>query len=122
MKKHNFRELTIWKDSMNFVKKVYLISANLPTEERFGFVSQINRSSVSIPTNIAEVSGRTTNKEFVRFLDIAISSSYEFETELILIHDLFDVDTSEQIMELKSLQNKIGAFKRKLKNDMDNES
>jgi four helix bundle protein len=89
MKKHNFRELTIWKDSMSFVKKVYLISANLPTEERFGFVSQINRSSVSIPTHIAEGSGRTTNKEFVRFLDIAISSSYELETELILIHDLF---------------------------------
>ena len=122
MKKHNFRELTIWKDSMSFVKKVYLISANLPTEERFGFVSQINRSSVSIPTNIAEGSGRTTNKEFVRFLDIAISSSYELETELILIHDLFGVDTSEQIMELTSLQNKIGAFIRKLKDDMDNES
>ena len=107
---------------MSFVKKVYLISANLPTEERFGFVSQINRSSVSIPTNIAEGSGRTTNKEFVRFLDIAISSSYELETELILIHDLFGVDTSEQIMELTSLQNKIGAFIRKLKDDMDNES
>jgi four helix bundle protein len=122
MKKHNFRELSIWKDSMSFVKKVHLISANLPTEERFGFVSQINRSSVSIPTNIAEGSGRTTNKEFVRFLDIAISSSYELETELILINDLFDLDTSEQIMELTSLQNKIGAFIRKLKNDMDNES
>ncbi|MFN5912035.1 MAG: four helix bundle protein, partial [Bacteroidota bacterium] len=75
MKKHNFRELTIWKESMDFVKKVYRITPQLPSEERFGFISQINRSSFAIPSNIAEGSGRTSTKECIRFLEIAISSS-----------------------------------------------
>lgn len=122
MKKHNFRELTIWKDSMSFVKKDYLVSSVLPSDERFGFISQINRSSVAIPSNIAEGSGRTTNKEFVRFLEIAISSSYELETQLIRIKELFNVETKDLIDELTSLQNKIGAFIRKIRTDIENEN
>ena len=122
MKKHNFRELTIWKESMDFVKKVYRITPQLPSEERFGFISQINRSSFAIPSNIAEDSGRTSRKEFIRFLEIAISSSYELVTQLILKQDLFNVDAKILLDELTTLQNKIGAFIRKLKNDMNNES
>jgi four helix bundle protein len=121
MKKHNFRELIIWKDAMSFVKKVYLVSSKLPTDERFGFVLQINRSSVAIPSNIAEGSGRTTNKEFVRFLEIAISSSYELETQLILINELFNIETKTEIEELITLQNKIGAFIRKIRSDIEKE-
>ena len=120
MKKHNFRELTIWKDSMSFVKKVYLISANLPTEERFGFVSQINRSSVSIPTNIAEGSGRTTNKEFVRFLDIAISSSYELETQLILAEKFNYISNktllNEVFLEIEVESKMLNSFIKKVDN------
>ena len=67
-KSHNFRELKIWQDSMSLVKVVYEITSKLPIEERFGFVSQSNRCSVSIPSNIAEGSGRSSEKEFVRFL------------------------------------------------------
>ncbi len=122
MKKHNFRELTIWKESMDFVKKVYRITPQLPSEERFGFISQINRSSFAIPSNIAEDSGRTSRKEFIRFLEIAISSSYELVTQLILKQDLFNVDAKLLLDELTTLQNKIGAFIRKLRNDMNNES
>ncbi len=122
MKKHNFRELTIWKDSMSFVKKVYLVSSVLPADERFGFISQINRSSVAIPSNSAEGSGRTINKEFVRFLEIAISSSYELETQLILINELFNVETTDLIDDLTTLQNKIGAFIRKIRTDIENKN
>jgi four helix bundle protein len=107
---------------MSFVKKVYLVSSVLPIDERFGFISQINRSSVAIPSNIAEGSGRTTNKEFVRFLEIDISSSYELETQLILINDLFNVETKDLIDELTNLQNKIGAFIRKIRADIENEN
>lgn len=121
MKKHNFRELTIWKESMDFVKKVYRITPQLPSEERFGFISQINRSSVAIPSNIAEGSGRTSTKECIRFLEIAISSSYELVTQLILKQDLFNVDAKLLLDELTTLQNKIGAFIRKLRNDMNND-
>ena len=115
-KAHNFRELKIWKESMTLVKEIYLITSQLPSEEKFGFVSQINRCAVSIPSNIAEGSGRTSNKEFIHFLNIAISSSYELETQLILVEDLFQLDSRKQIDHLKELQLKIGAFKRSLNN------
>jgi four helix bundle protein len=119
MKKHNFRELNIWKDSMNLVRKIYAISALLPAEERFGFISQINRCSVSIPSNIAEGSGRSSNKEFMRFLEIAISSSYELETQLILLKDIFQLELEQILNELTLLQNKIGAFMRVIKNEIE---
>jgi four helix bundle protein len=85
-------------------------------DEKFGLVSQINRCAVSIPSNIAEGSGRTTEKEFLHFLNIAISSSYELETQLILIEDLFNIQTKNVLIELETLQKMIGAFKRILNN------
>lgn len=113
-KAHNFRELIIWKESMSLVKKIYILTSQLPSDERFGLVSQINRSCISIPSNIAEGSGRTTEKEFSRFLEIAISSSYELETQLILISELYEINIEDVVMDLKSIQFKIGAFKRTL--------
>lgn len=113
-KAHNFRELIIWKESMSLVKKIYILTSQLPSDERFGLVSQINRSSISIPSNIAEGSGRTTEKEFSRFLEISMSSSYELETQLILISELYEINIEDVIMDLKSIQFKIGAFKRTL--------
>jgi len=73
---------------MILVKRIYLTTNKLPNDERFGLTSQINRCSVSIPSNIAEGSGRTSEKEFLHFLNIAISSSYELETQLILVEDI----------------------------------
>lgn len=111
-KSHNFRELNIWKDSLQLVKKVYILTSELPKDEKFGLISQINRSSISIPSNIAEGSGRTSEKEFLHFLNIAISSSYELETQLILVEELFNMKTKTLLTELETLQKKIGAFKR----------
>lgn len=121
MKKHNFREIKIWQEALLMVKEVYLFSTNLPKEEKYGITSQINRSAVSIPSNIAEGSGRTTNKEFVRFLEIAISSSYELETQLILAEELFDLSSVELIKNLNALQNRIGGFTRQIKNRIEND-
>lgn len=114
---HNFRELNIWKDSLKLVKKVYLITSELPKDEKFGLISQINRCAVSIPSNIAEGSGRTTEKEFLHFLNIAISSSYELETQLILAEELFNLNTKELIGEITSIQKMIGGFSRKIKSE-----
>jgi four helix bundle protein len=114
-KVHNFRELKIWKESLVLVKNVYLLTSKLPKDEKFGLVSQINRCAVSIPSNIAEGSGRTTEKKFLHFLNIAISSSYELETQLILIEDIFKIQTKSILIELEALQKIIGAFKRILK-------
>ena len=122
MKKHNFREIKIWQEALVIVKEVYAFTSNLPKEEKYGLTSQINRSAVSIPSNIAEGSGRTTNKEFIRFLEIAISSSYELETQLILAEDLFNLPTKEIIENLHALQNRIGGFTRQIKERIDKEN
>jgi four helix bundle protein len=121
MKKHNFREIKIWQEALLMVKEVYLFSSKLPKEEKYGIISQINRSAVSIPSNIAEGSGRTTNKEFVRFLEIAISSSYELETQLILAEELFDLSSIDLIKNLNILQNRIGGFTRQIKSRIEND-
>jgi hypothetical protein len=122
MKKHNFREIKIWQEALLMVKEVYLFSSKLPMEEKYGITSQINRSAVSIPSNIAEGSGRTTNKEFVRFLEIAISSSYELETQLILAEELFDLSSVELIKNLNALQNRIGGFTRQVRRRIENDN
>lgn len=112
--RHNFRDLEIWKDSFSIVKIVYNICSKLPDDEKFGLKSQVQRCAVSIPSNIAEGSGRTSDKEFLYFLNIAISSSYELETQLLLIQELFGIDTTEIISKLQSNQRMIGGLKRKL--------
>jgi four helix bundle protein len=113
--RHNFRELKIWKDSMSLTKNVYLLTSQLPLEEKFGLKSQLNRCAISIPSNIAEGSGRTSNKEFNHFLNISLSSSYELETQLILVNDIFEIELNEILTELQNLQRMIGGFKRTLK-------
>jgi len=111
---HNFRELKIWKEALNLTKQVYTVSAQLPSEEKFGLISQINRSAISVPSNIAEGSGRSTNKDFKNFLSIAQSSSYELETQLILAHDLFQIEVENVIKKLNELQKMMAGFKRTL--------
>ena len=113
-KTHNFRELQIWKESIAFVKSIYLLTSTMNTNEKFGLVSQMNRCAVSIPSNIAEGSGRSSEKEFARFLDIAISSSYELETQLILVSEIYGASTETIIEQLTIIQKKIGAFRRTL--------
>ena len=81
---HNFRELTIWKEAMEITKATYSITKKFPASELYGLTSQINRASVSIPSNIAEGSGRNGNNEFVHFLHISIGSCFELETQMIL--------------------------------------
>jgi four helix bundle protein len=115
--KHNFRELNIWKKSMNLVFEVYKLTRKLPDIEKFALVSQINRSAVSIPSNIAEGTSRKTIKDISRFLDIALGSSYELETQLILISTLYDELESQTISLVKNIneiQKMIGGFKKKI--------
>ena len=85
---HNYLELNVWKKARVLVKKVYELTAEFPTDERFGLISQLRRCSVSIPSNIAEGSGRGSNKDFARFLSISMGSAFELETQLWLSLDL----------------------------------
>lgn len=111
---HNFRELNIWKDGMKIVKATYAVSKDLPNEEKFGLVSQIQRCSVSIPSNIAEGSGRGTVKDFTKFLNTSLSSSYELETQLILVNDLYKIETDIIIKDINELQRMIIGFKKSI--------
>ena len=106
--------MAIWKEAMKIVKEVYILTADLPTEEKFGLKSQMQRCAVSIPSNIAEGSGRNTDKELLYFLNIAISSSYELETQIILVEDLYNLKSENIINDLHSIQRMIGGFKRSI--------
>ncbi len=98
--KHNFRELLIWKRSMNFVTDIYHLTPKLPDHEKYGLATQIHRAAVSIPSNIAEGSTRTTDKEFSRFLDFSLGSSYETETQIIITKNVYP----ERAYEVENLQ------------------
>ena len=81
----NFRTLNIWQEGIAIVKQVYRLAELLPVEEKYGLRSQICRSVVSIPSNIAEGCSRNSQIDFKRFLEIALGSSFELETQLIII-------------------------------------
>ena len=84
----DFKRLLVWQKSMSLAKEVYLLAKLLPKEERYGLYSQITRCAVSIPSNIAEGSAKSTEKEYKRYLEIALGSAFELETQLLLIQEL----------------------------------
>jgi four helix bundle protein len=111
----NFRDLEVWKFSIILVKKIYLITGKFPNEEKFGLVSQINRCSVSIPSNIAEGCSRSSQKDFSRFLQISLGSSFELETQIEIVKEVGFIDEnlySEIIFELNTIQKRIQSLKK----------
>lgn len=84
----DFRQLKVWKKSHQLALAIYKETKKFPKEELYGLTSQIRRASMSIPTNIAEGCGLNTDKEFARFLQIAMGSASETEYQLILARDL----------------------------------
>lgn len=81
---HNFEKLKIWQKEMDIASEVYKITSLLPDDEKFNLIHQIKKCAVSIPSNIAEGSGRNHNKEFIQFLGIANGSTFELITQLML--------------------------------------
>jgi four helix bundle protein len=72
-----FEKLTVWQKAIDFADRVYAVSANFPSDERFGLVSQLRRAAVSVSSNVAEGSGRSSNADFARFVEIAYGSLME---------------------------------------------
>ncbi|UOE36927.1 four helix bundle protein [Chryseobacterium oryzae] len=112
---HNFRELEVWKKSISLCKQYYIISKSFPKDELFGLTSQSRRSLYSIPSNIAEGAGRDSNPQFCQFLNIALGSSFEFETQIIISYDLDFIkkdDFDLLISEIRHVQNMIIKLKQ----------
>lgn len=97
---HNLKELKIWNKAIGLATDIYRLTAGFPKEEKYGLTSQIRRSAVSVPSNIAEGAGRNTKNEFCHFLGISNSSSYELQTQLIISKSLGLIDeTVEPILQ-----------------------
>lgn len=109
---HNFRELEVWSESKNLSILVYRLTRQFPNSEMYGITSQINRSAISIPSNIAEGAGRNTNKDFSRFINIALGSAFELETQLIIAFELNFIEKTEY----EELINGIHIIQKKLVN------
>ncbi len=90
-----FRDLIIWQKSMDLVTTIYNQTKSFPNTEKFGIVSQIRRSAVSIPSNISEGYGRNSNKDFIRFLNISMGSLFEVQTQAEIAYNLEFMDQED---------------------------
>jgi four helix bundle protein len=114
----NFREYDVWNNAISFIRKVYLLSPELPETEKYGIISQIKRSSVSISSNVAEGCSRTSERDFARFVEIAIGSAFETENLLIITMELGFISQDRinvLILELQVIQKQLISLYSKLK-------
>ncbi|MCK9263310.1 MAG: four helix bundle protein [Deltaproteobacteria bacterium] len=105
----NYRELIVWQKAMDLVELVYQATKQFPKEELYGLTSQIRRSAVSIPSNIAEGQARKSTAEFLNFLSIANGSRAEMETQILLAQRLNYAanDTAQKILALSEEVNRL---------------
>ena len=106
--RHNFRKLKIWKEAVDIVVEVYKLTKRLPGEGVYGMTSQMRRAGNAIPSNIAEGSGKGTEKDISKLIDISLGSSNELISELIVCERLGYLSTSESKavqMRIESWQN-----------------
>ncbi|RME97016.1 MAG: four helix bundle protein [Chloroflexi bacterium] len=96
---NSYKELLVWQKAVDLVTQVYQLTGKFPKEERYGLISQLRRSAVSVPSNIAEGWGRGNTREYIRFLTIARGSLMELETQIIISEKMgFLQYTSQQLL------------------------
>ncbi len=114
----HFRTLLIWQKSMTLVTAIYQSTRKFPKEELFGLTSQLRRCSVSIPSNIAEGSGRESDKDYIRFLTISVGSLFELQTQLEIaknIDYLTQEEFNKQYEDTRELERMLVSFIKKVK-------
>ena len=104
---HRYKDLDIWKQSRNFCVPIYKTTSKFPADDRFGLVSQLRRAAVSVPSNIAEGSAKSSDKHFLVFLETSLGSCFEMETQLLLSNDLEFIDAQTLSELLKQLESNI---------------
>jgi four helix bundle protein len=100
----NFKELEVWKEARLLTKEIYLLTSTLPVDEKFGLTSQIRRCVISIPSNIAEGSAKDSQKDFLRYLQISLGSSFELESHLLLCIDLELLNKEHAKIQLETIE------------------
>ena len=116
----NFKELKVWQKGFEIAVKSYQLTESFPKEEKFGLSLQITRAAVSIPSNIAEGSSRTSQKDYKRFLEIALGSGFELETQLMIANaaNMGQKDILQPILQdLDEEQKMLMAFIRRLESE-----
>jgi carbamoyl-phosphate synthase large subunit len=103
----HFRELEVWQLAMSLAKLVYGATANFPREERYGLTSQLQRSAVSVPSNIAEGDARSGTRDYARFISLAQGSCAELQTQLLLAKEL-SLGAASSIDECLSVCDRVG--------------
>jgi four helix bundle protein len=97
LKSRPCRDLDVWNASVELVKSIYQLTSKFPTSETYGLTSQLRRSALSLPANIASGQGRNSSKEFRQFLAFALGSPIELETRLIIAKEI-DCLTEEKLI------------------------
>ena len=114
---HNYKNLKIWQEAMLLVTETYTATFDFPDYERFGLTSQIRRAVSSIPSNIAEGTSRSSQKEFKHFLSIALGSSFEVSTQLEIAYrlNMMEEEKRNELLQMNEvLQRKIQSFAKQL--------
>ena len=114
----DFRKQKVWQKSHQLTLDIYKATSNFPREELYGLTNQIRRACASIPANIAEGCGRSSEADFSRFLQIAMGSATELEYHLLLSHDLGilnDIDYENLSRETIEVKQMLTSFIKKLK-------
>ncbi|SHJ99696.1 four helix bundle protein [Reichenbachiella agariperforans] len=114
----DYSQYQVWNEAVDFAVSVYQNTQKFPSEEKFGLVSQMRRAAVSIPSNIAEGSSRSSEKEFSRFLEFSLGSSFELKTQMIIANklDLLEKGAfSNSILALDSIGKQLNGLRNSLK-------
>jgi four helix bundle protein len=114
----DFRSLKVWGKSHNITLEIYKLTKNFPKEEQFNLTSQLRRAISSVPTNLAEGCGRGSDKDFKRFVQIAMGSASEAEYLILLCKDLkyfSDKEFDKLILEIQEIKKMLSSLISKLK-------
>lgn len=114
----NFKDLKVWHEAIKLTTDIYNLTKHYPKDELYGITNQIRRCAVSIPSNIAEGSGRISDKEFKHFLSISNGSIAELETQLIISHNIQYISKdqlSQMISQISLVRKMLSGLMKSLK-------
>ena len=111
----SFKDLMVWQRAMDLIPEVYLITSKLPSKEAYGLSSQLQRASVSIPSNIAEGSKRSSRVDFRQFCKVALGSAAELETQLIVVQKIYpSILVDDALLMVTEIQKMLSSLTGKL--------